>query len=211
MATPRTLKRLFESVLPRIVRHARVYFRGIKCWHTFQDKVQEVRSLCWKWVKYLQKVGKKWWCFMARLADYACRAVHSGRKVAGSIKARDVFNGITQARKGFYVGKLPDVSTESSNPLVEALADNTRSEVPDQAAFRCDFPRWRSSYDRRRQQIIDALALGHGTKDVARRFRLSESRVSQLRRQFMEDWARFTGGEPVCRERPRWWRDKRGR
>ncbi len=211
MATSRTLKRHFEEVLPRIVRHASVTFRHLRCWHARQDKIQEVRSLCWRWVKRLHEAGKKWWCFVSRLADYACRAVKSGRKLAGSIKASDVLNEVTQAREGFCVGKLPAVSTESTNLLVEALADNTRSEVPDQAAFRCDFPRWRATYDRRQQRIIDDLALGHRTKDVARKFKISEGRVSQLRRQFQQDWNRFTGDEPVCHPRPRWWRKKRGR
>jgi hypothetical protein len=34
----------FTAVLPRIERHARCYFRWIKCWHTQEDKVQEVRT-----------------------------------------------------------------------------------------------------------------------------------------------------------------------
>ncbi len=193
MARSRKLKARFEAVLPRIVRHARVMFRHVKCWHTKQDKLQEVRSLCWKWVRQLHQRGQQWWLYVSRIADYACRAVKSGRKVAGMLKAKDVLNEITQARKGFYVGKLPDYSTETSNPLAEALADNTRSEVPEQVAFRIDFPRWRSSYDDRRRCIMDALAVGERTKDVAEEFGLSYGRVSQLRRQFMQDWDRFTG------------------
>ncbi len=183
----------FEAVLPRIVRHARVMFRHIKCWHTLQDKLQEVRSLCWKWIRQLEKAGKTWWHFISRLADYACRQVKSGRKVTGNISANDVMNEITQTRKGFYVGKLPDFSTESSNPLTEALTDNTQTPPDEQAAFRIDYPAWRSTYDERRQQIMDALALGHRTKDVAQKFKMSEGRVSQLRREFMDDWHSFTG------------------
>ncbi len=191
----------FMSILPRIVRHARVMFRHVRCWHTQQDKIQEVRSLCWKWVRWLDGVGKKWWCFVSRLADFACRAVKSGRKVAGMISAKDVMNEITQTRKGFYVGKLPDYSTESTNPLSEALIDNTVSPVPEQVAFRCDFPAWRGSYEPRRRRIIDTLALGHRTKDVARQFKISEGRVSQLRGEFMSDWQQFTDDEAICARR----------
>jgi hypothetical protein len=41
-------------------------------------------------------------------------------------------------------------------------------------------------------RVLDALALGHCIKDVAERFRLSWSRVSQRRREYMEDWQEFT-------------------
>jgi hypothetical protein len=189
------LHRRYLAVLPRIVRHARCYFRWVKCFHTKEDKVQEVSSHCWKWVRLLHKARKKWWQFVSRLADYACRAVRSGRKVAGSIRISDIMNEINQSRKGYYISKLPDFSTESTNPLVEALTDNTVSPVPDQVAFRLDFPAWRSSYDDRRQRIIDALAVGHRTKDVAEKFQMSQGRVSQLRREFMADWDRWCSAD----------------
>ena len=178
----------FESVLPRIERHARVMFRFIKCHHTKEDKIQEVRGFCWKWIAELDQNGKEWWLFVSRLADFACRAVKSGRKIAG-MTARDVLSEIAQHRHGFYVGKLPDFSTESTNPLVEALTDNTVSEVPDQVAFRCDFPEFRSTYSNRDQEIMDALMAGNRTQEVARQFGISEGRVSQLRREFAEAWA----------------------
>ena len=40
---------------------------------------------------------------------------------------------------------------------------------------------------------IDALLAGGRTKDVSEQFGLSPGRVSQLRRDFLEDWRRFTG------------------
>lgn len=193
--TRRVLHRRFTAALPRIVRHAQVVFRHVKCWHTKQDKVQEVRSLCWKWVRALNKVGKAWWEFVSQLASYACRAVKSGRKVTGMISAKDVLNEMTQARKGFYVGKLVEQETLSDNPITDALIDNTQTPVDEQVAFRLDFPAWRGTYDERRQRIMDALALSHRTKDVAAKFKMSEGRVSQLRREFMDDWQRFTDAD----------------
>jgi hypothetical protein len=189
---PHKLKARFESVLPRIERHALVMFRSVHCWHTRQDKLQEVRSLCWKWVRQLHKAGKRWWSFVSRLADYACRAVKCGRKIAGSISAKDVMNEITQAQQSFYVGKLPDISTESSNPLSDALIDNTTTEVPDQVAFRIDFPNWVAEHSDRDRSLLTDEALGHRTKDLARQYHMSEGRVSQLRRHFHDSWRQFT-------------------
>ncbi len=192
----RSLRRLharYNTALPRIVRHAKVVFRYVKCSHTKEDKVAEAVGHCWKWIKKLDKLGKKWWCFVTRLADFACRQVKSGRKVAGSIPIKDVLNEINQARKGYVVCKLPDISTESTNPLAEALADNTVSEVPDQVAFRIDFPEYQDTLSDRDRQVMNDMLLGHRTKDLARKHRMSEGRVSQLRRQFHAGWGRFHG------------------
>ena len=74
----------------------------------------------------LHKRGKAWTQFVSRLADFACRQVRCGRKVAGSTSIKDVMNEVNQARRGYCICKLPDFSTEWTNPLVEALTDNTQ-------------------------------------------------------------------------------------
>jgi hypothetical protein len=73
------------------------------------------------------------------------------------------------------------------------LIDNTRSEVPEQVAFRIDFPAWRRTHTERDRRLIDTLMLGERTKEVSRLFGLSQGRISQKRRQFLEDWRRFCG------------------
>lgn len=192
-----SLQARFHSLLARIEAHAKIFFRWIKCWHTRQDKIQEVLGLAWKWVRQLHQAGKRWWSFVSRLADYACRAVKSGRKVAGSITIKDVMNEITQRRQSFYVGKLPDFATESVNPLSEALTDNTVSDVPDQVAFRIDFPAWVSQQSDRDRALLTDMAIGHRTQDLARCYRMSEGRISQLRRSFHDDWRRYTNAQPA--------------
>ena len=77
------------------------------------------------------------------------------------VKHKDVLNEFTQARQSFYVSKLMDHETLSNNPLAEALTDNTQTPVDEAVAFRIDFPEFRGGYDRRRQQIMDALTVGH--------------------------------------------------
>ncbi len=189
------LHRQFEAVLHRITRHARVVFRYVKCWHTREDKIAEAVGHAWKWIQQLHDLNREWWRFVTRLADYACKAVKSGRKVAGCITLRDVMNEINQARKGYVICKLPDISTESSNPLSDALADNTVSEVPDQAAFRIDYPAWRRRFGRRDRRMIDTMTLGHRTKDLAQKFKISEGRISQKRREYQDDWHQFHGDD----------------
>ncbi len=186
----------FHSILPRIEKHAHVYFRHIKCREHKADRVAEVVALAWKWFVRLAERRKDARQFPSRLADYAARAVHSGRRVTGQISPKDVLSERAQQRHGFCVGKLPDFSTESTNPLAEALADNTKSPVPDQVQFRCDFPAWLTTRTNRDRRLIERMAMCERTKDLARKFGLSEARVSQLRREYQEDWVRFADGTP---------------
>jgi hypothetical protein len=181
----------FLSILPRIEKHASLYFRHIKCREQKADRVAEVVALAWKWFVRLAERGKDARQFPSRLADYAARAVRSGRRVTGQLKAKDVLSERAQQRHSFVVGKLPDFSTESTNPLAEALADNTKSPVPDQVQFRCDFPAWLTTRTQRDRRLIEHMAMRERTKDLAQKFGMSESRVSQLRGEYHEDWTRF--------------------
>ena len=97
---------------------------------------------------------------------------------------------IARIRHGFTVGGLDDQPREG-DALAEALAENTQSEVPDQAAFRIDFPRWRRRFGARKGRVLDALMVGEGTSSVAECFGLSEARVSQMRREFRDNWEAF--------------------
>jgi len=82
-----------------------------------------------------------------------------------------------------------------------ALHDNTRSPVPDQVAFRLDFPAWVNTLSDRDRRVVGDLMAGERTLDVAAKYGLSPARVSQLRREFMEGWARFCGECQACSDR----------
>jgi hypothetical protein len=183
-------------VLPRVERHGRVYFRHVKCPDRKEELLAEMRGLAWKWYVCLVRRGKDVLAFVSALVAYAARAVNSGRRVCGHERKKDVLSPVAQRLHGFAVGKLPDFSTLDGSPLEEALIDNTVSPVPEQVAFRLDFPAWRLTHSDRDRRLIDALMLGGRTKEVSRLFGLSQGRISQKRRQFLQDWTRFCG-EPV--------------
>jgi hypothetical protein len=194
---PAALARLQEtflaSVMPKVVSHGRVYFRHVKCRHQREELLAEMTGLCWLWHLRLAQRGKDSTRFPTALATFAARAVRSGRRLAGMDRAKDVLSPLAQRRKGFAVGKLPDCSTLDGSPLDEALRDNIHSPVDEQACFRLDFPAWLRSLPRRDRRLVKGMALGHRTLDLARRFRLSAGRVSQLRREFHREWQRFHG------------------
>jgi hypothetical protein len=196
------LQAAFLSILPRIETHARVYFRHERCPDKKADRIAETIAVSWKWFVRLAEQGKDATQFPSVLASFAVRAVKCGRRVCGMHKAKDVMNEQTQQRRGFCVGKLPDFSTLSENPLAEALTDNTMSPVPDQVQFRCDFPDWLGSHSRRNRTLVVEMAKGETTRVLSRRFKISPARVSQLRREFHDDWHLFTDEEEVnCAQR----------
>ena len=192
--TGRSISALFLAHLPRFLAHARFAFRRVGCPHTRADRVAETLALAWRHFAALARRGKQPEQFVTTLALRCSQAVRAGRRLAGCETGRDVLSPVAQVRHGFAVGRLPDHDRESDrhplpDELAEALADNTRSAVPEQVAFRLDFPRWRASLRRRDRKILDALARGERPTDVAHRFALSPGRVSQLRADF--EWSRW--------------------
>ena len=75
----------------------------------------------------------------------------------------------------------------------EAVVEDYRTPVPDQAAFRCDFPEWLKTLTRRQRRIAETLASGEGTTKTAKRFKVSLGRISQLRRELHDGWCQFHG------------------
>src|SRR5215471_842898 len=197
------------DVLPRVEGHGSIYFRHVKCADRKEELLAEMRGLAWKWFITLVRRGKDVLAFVSALANYAARAVNSGRRVCGHERKRDVFSPVAQRLHGFAIESLPQATSTSHEHLYasphgqerldafeERLRDNTQTPPPDQAAFRIDFPVWRLTHSERDRRLIDTLMVGGRTKEVSRLFGLSQGRISQKRRQFMEDWRRFCG-EPV--------------
>jgi hypothetical protein len=60
-----------------------------------------------------------------------------------------------------------------------------------------DIDAWLRRLTRRNRRIAGALAAGGTTTEVARRFRLSAARISQLRGELRKDWQRFQHEEPA--------------
>jgi hypothetical protein len=77
----------------------------------------------------------------------------------------------------------------------ERLRDNTLTAVPEQVCFRLDFPAWLNTLNDRNRRVVEDLMQDQRTLDVARKYGVSPSRVSQLRREFKKRWRQFCGEE----------------
>ncbi len=187
----------FVAALPKILNVAGYRFRRVPCPDTREDCVCETVALCWVWFVRLVQKGRSPDTFMIALANYGAKAVYSGRRACGQEKARDVLSPRCQRRRGFTVAAFQDL-VDADDPLGGAIADalyeNTSTPVPDQVQFRCDFPAWKHRLPDPKRRLVDMLALGHRTKDLAAMFGLSEGRISQLRKEFNADYAAFCEG-----------------
>src|SRR5262245_52258264 len=159
----------FLAILPRIELHARIYFRHVRCPNRKDDCIAEVVAVAWKWFRRLAERGKDATQFVSALARLAAKAVRSGRRLVGMLKAKDALNEQTQQRRSFRVSSLPNGTSLHGNIFDEALAENTISPVPEQVAFRLDFPAWRLSRSERDRRVIDELMRGERTLDVAKK------------------------------------------
>ena len=201
------LESLFLSlVLPRVLSHAEVTSRGLRCPHQREEYAAEMVALSWLWFLRLTEQGKDPLQFPTALATFAARAVQDGRRLCGQERARDAMSPRAQRRRRFKVVPLPSSTRRPyaevhsaahgqrrQDAFEERLRDNTRTPPDEQAAFRLDFPAWLGTRTDRDRRLIGRLMAGERTGDVAARFGLSPARVSQLRREFYEDWLRFCG------------------
>jgi hypothetical protein len=198
------------QLLPRLRRHGRIYFRDVHDSDRKEDLLCEMAALGWHWFVRLAERGKDATQFPSALASYAARAVRAGRRVTGQERLTDVLSKVAQQHHGFRVEALPcrmrrpfdEIHTavggqRQLDAYEEVLHDNAVTPVPDQVAFRVDFRDWRRTRTYRDRLIMEALILGDRTCDVSKRFGLTPGRVSQLRKEFRDDWALFTGDLPA--------------
>ena len=190
--SPEELHAAFLTILPRIELHGRCFFR-----HKKGDKrdeaIAEMVALAWKSFVNCARNGKDATTFPMALARFAAQAVHNGRRLCGQEKIKDVLSPRAQREHNFTVVSLPEGSSLNGNIFDEALIDNTRTPVDEQVAFRLDFPAWRRTRSDRDRRVIDDLMVGERTMDVADKHGLTAARISQLRRDFYQDWTKFGG------------------
>ena len=187
---------LFSAMLPRIITHARISFRHLRP-EARQDATAECVANAFVAFARLVQLDKVDLAYPSVLARYAVAQVKAHRKVGGSLNVKDVLSGYAQRQKGFFVERL-DHFDDEENQWQEAIVQDTRlAPVPDIVAFRCDFSAWLRSLPRRDRRVTATLALGNRTSDVAKRFNVTEGRVSQLRRELAESWRAFVGETPV--------------
>jgi len=181
----------FLKMLPVIQKYADKAFQHLDA-EGREDAVHEVIANALVAFARLLQLGKADLAYPTVLARYGAAQVREGRRVGNRRRVSEVLAEYAQRKKGFVVESLDCFHKESSQWL-EAIVEDTRTPVPDQVAFRIDFPAWLNSQTKRNRRIAEALAVGSTTGEVAKRFKLSSGRISQLRQQFHQSWQEFQG------------------
>lgn len=183
----------FVALLPAIRAHARIAFRALRP-EARDDAIQEaVANACVAYVRLVQ-LGKQDLAYPSALVRFAVKHYWAGRRVGSSMNSGDVLCRHAQRHRGFQVEQL-DAGYAGRKGWSEALADNTRSPVPDQVAFRIDFPAWLAGQNCRDRRLARFLALGNCPAEAADRFGISRARISQIRQELRESWAEFQGDD----------------
>jgi hypothetical protein len=188
-------------MLPVIHAYARGAFAHLSP-EARQDLIQEVVANALVAYVRLYQQGRVTLAYPTALARYGVAQVCDGRRVGAKLNIKDPLSRYCQKRKGVVVERL-DVFDEEENAWAEAVVVDTRSAtVPDIVSFRVDFADWLASLSRRDRRVAESLAIGNHTSDVAERFELSESRISQLRRELSESWKQFVADTPAADTAP---------
>ncbi|QDU21302.1 hypothetical protein [Urbifossiella limnaea] len=189
----------FAAALPRVEAVARFATRRVPCPDAREELEAEAVALAWRCYVALLRRGKEPGKFVTTIARRAAQAALGGRRVCGAERARDVLSPLARLRGRVRVERLGDRDRgRRRRPgevvAAELAAADPRVKVPDQAAFRVDFPRFRGGLTPASQAALDLLAAGWGTGAAAARLGVTPARVSQLRRELAEQWEAFHDG-----------------
>jgi DNA-directed RNA polymerase specialized sigma24 family protein len=184
----------FLKHLPRIEAHAKFAFRHVGCPHARDDLEAETIALAWREFLRLVERGRAPESFITTLVMRCAQAARSGRRVAGGFKKREAMPQPGTSRRALVRIPFADAENKELGWLSDALREDARTPVPRRVAFVMDFKAWRAALTAKRRAMLDALAAGGKTCEVAQAFGVCPARVSQMRRELAAGWRAFRTG-----------------
>lgn len=189
----------FVAMLPGIWRYVRSAFRNLRGDHR-EEAMQCAVVIAFLLFVRLARQGRVHLAFPTALARFAIARVRDGRHVGSPLNVQDVMSAYARQRKAITVDSIE----KFDDTWRETVLEDHQTPVPDQAAFRIDFPDWLSQLNERDRCVAVALADGETTAEVARQLTITAGRVSQLRRKLESSWVSFHGEQPSNSEMPAW-------
>jgi hypothetical protein len=186
----------FLDLLPAIRRHARLAF-GFLDAEAREEAVQGTIAHAYAAFVALVKNGRAELAYAGPLTRYAMARVRADRHVGTSVNAYDVLSRWCRRQQGLHAISL-DQSGAGKHEWRDIVVEDRHATPADTAAMRIDFEAWLCSLPKRHRQIAELLATGEPTMHVARRFRLTAGRVSQIRRQLHRSWCLLQSDGEKC-------------
>jgi hypothetical protein len=172
----------FVTMLPEIKQKLRLAFCRLEP-EAREDAIEEgiVHSL----LAYarLHDQGRAEVATASSLAWYSSRHVKRGRPAGGRMNGKEPLSRYAQIGNGIQI--------EPHGNWIDQLVDDKRAPVADQVAAKIDVCDWFATLTRRMRQIAKDLAFGCSTSEVAKKYGVTASRISQMRRMLEESWAAF--------------------
>ena len=188
----------FVELLPSIQKQARVAFYSEPP-ERREELIAEVVANSWVAFVRLMERGLDDVIYASPLAQYAIRQTKAGRRVGGRLNVQDITSRHCQVVKGVRVGQL-DHFNEDTEEWKEVLIEDRHAGPAEIAACRIDLTAWLSSLPSRHRRIATTLAVGESTGRVAKMFRVSSARISQIRRELYDAWRQFQGEDTVANQ-----------
>jgi hypothetical protein len=130
--------------------------------------------------------------YATALARYGVAQVKDGRMTGGQLNCKDISSPYCQRKKGVVLERLDHYDSDEDT-WKEIIIEDRHAGPADVVRVRLDFSDWLKTLSRRDRRVANFLALGHRTSDAARKFDVSEGRISQIRGELSESWREFTG------------------
>jgi len=181
----------FLQLLPAIQEQAEYAFRRVPV-DAREDLILEVVAAAYVLFLSLCRRGKTALIYATPLAKYAIRRVREGRRIGSRCNSLDITSPCPCAAKRITIERL-DRFNPRRGDWREVLVEDRTAGPAEIAMTRLDFASWLSTLSNRDRQLAEKLVLGETTGRVARTFRISAARVSQLRRELCANWHRFVG------------------
>ena len=183
------------KLLPRIALYARVAFRQLDR-EARAEAVQNCIANATIAYARLFELGKVELAYAAVLARYAVAQTREGRIVGTRMNVRDISSSYAQAKKGIAVERL-DHYDKVEDCWQELILEDRHASPAEIVATKLDFAAWLRSLPIRQRRIAKVLATGETTLATAHKFGVTESRISQVRRELADSWRAFLGEPPL--------------
>lgn len=181
----------FVEIMPRLKRQLAIAFGRLPP-ELREEAVQEGIVNCLRAFVRLHKQDRLEAAFPSSLARFAVLQGCSGRMACSPLNCHEPLSRYAQLRKGIVVERL-DRRCSKSGEWLEAIVEDRRASIADRVALRIDVPAWLAGLSQRTRRIAADLAIGFTTNEVARKYRLSAARISQVRRELHRSWLKFHG------------------
>src|SRR5262245_27112997 len=181
-----------EKVVPKLESSAAWWFRRLPEFER-EEAVASAVALAWSMYRALVLRGKEPLKFCSRFVACVVFRVCEGRQLGCSVNSADILSRAARRQHGIVVESLFADGRTAPGTWRGIVVEDRSAGPAETAAARLDIAEWLSRMSPRRRQIAECLGSGDRPMDVAREFRLSRGRISQLRQEFRKSWAAFQG------------------